>query len=82
MIIVDTALEKRVLEGNPIRVGNVGAGFSARTITYQMVTVIPGIPVVAISNRTLAHAESAYRAAGADGVGVVESIAALDRAIR
>ena len=82
MIIVDTALEKRVREGNPIRVGLVGAGFSGRTIAYQMVTGIPGIRVAAISNRTLAHAENAYRAAGADDIEVVESGAALDAAIQ
>lgn len=82
MIIVDTALAKRVRDGNPIRVGIVGAGFSGRTIAYQMATGTPGLRVAAISNRTLAHAERAYRAAGADDVAVVDSAAALDEAIR
>lgn len=82
MIIVDTALEERVRQGNPIRVGIVGAGFSGRTIAYQMVTGTPGLRVVAISNRTLAHAEGAYRAAGAADVTIVDSVPAIDRAIR
>jgi predicted homoserine dehydrogenase-like protein len=82
VIIVDTALEERVRQGNPIRVGIVGAGFSGRTIAYQMVTGTPGLRVVAISNRTLAHAEGAYRAAGAADVTIVDSVPAIDRAIR
>jgi predicted homoserine dehydrogenase-like protein len=82
VIIVDTALEARVREGKPIRVGIVGAGFSGRTIAYQMVTGTPGLRVAAISNRTLAHAEGAFRAAGADDITIVESVPALDRAIR
>ncbi len=82
MIIVDTALDKRVREGNPIRIAIVGAGFSARTITYQIVTGIPGIRVVAISNRTLEHAESAYRAAGAADIAVVETVGELERALQ
>jgi predicted homoserine dehydrogenase-like protein len=82
VIIVDKALEKRARDGDPIRVGLVGAGFSGRTIAYQITTAIPGIRIVAISNRTLAHADAAYRRAGASDVEIVESTSALDEAIR
>lgn len=34
--IVDTALEKRAAEGNPVRVGLVGAGFMAKGIVLQI----------------------------------------------
>jgi predicted homoserine dehydrogenase-like protein len=81
VIIVDTALERRVRENNPIRIGIIGAGFSARTITYQIETGVPGIRVAAIANRTLAHARDAYLATGAGEVAVAESAAQLNQAI-
>ena len=34
--IVDTALEKRFAEGNPVRVGLVGAGFMAKGLVLQI----------------------------------------------
>jgi predicted homoserine dehydrogenase-like protein len=38
--IVDTALEKRALEGKPVRVGLVGAGFMAKGLVLQIEKVI------------------------------------------
>ena len=38
MIIVDTALQKREAEGQPIRVAMVGAGFMGRGIALQGVS--------------------------------------------
>ncbi|MEQ8783483.1 MAG: NAD(P)-dependent oxidoreductase [Roseibium album] len=64
MIIVDTALAKRAADGNPIRVGVVGAGFSARRITYQIATAVPGLQVSAMANRTVTNALGAYAYAG------------------
>ncbi len=66
MVIVDAALKKRAAEGNPIRVGMIGAGFMARGIANQIINSVPGMELVAISNRTLANAERAYREAGAE----------------
>ena len=82
MIIVDTALAKRAAAGNPIKVGMVGAGYMARGIALQILTAMPGIRLVAISNRTLSQAERAYSDAGAEVSGAVSSVAALDQAIR
>ena len=53
MIIVDTALKKRAAEGRPVKVALVGAGFMARGVANQIVNSVPGMKLVAISNRTL-----------------------------
>ena len=81
MIIVDTALEKRQQEGNPIRVAVVGAGYMGRGITLQIVNYIKGMKLVAISNRTLSEAEKAYRQAGIESVKPVETVAQLEESI-
>jgi len=64
VIIVDTALKKRAAEGNPIKVGLVGAGYIGRGMTLQIEQYIPGMKVAAIANRTGAHAKTAYERAG------------------
>ncbi len=66
MVIVDTALRKRAAEGRPIRVAMAGAGFMARGIANQIVNSVPGMELVAISNRTVATAARAYRDAGVE----------------
>lgn len=81
MIIVDTALEKRHQEGNPIRVALIGAGYMGRGIALQIITVTQGMELVAISNRTLAEADRAYREAGVDSVRTVETVTELEEAI-
>ena len=63
-MIVDTALREREAAGRPIRVGMVGAGATGRAIALQLATPAPGIRLVAIANRTPAHAERAIREAG------------------
>ena len=82
MIIVDEALRRRQREGNPIRVAMVGAGFMARGIALQILTSVPGMELVAISNRDLEGAQRAFREAGAEPARVVESVAALEDAVR
>ncbi|MFK7789145.1 MAG: Gfo/Idh/MocA family oxidoreductase, partial [Phycisphaeraceae bacterium] len=52
MILVDTALKQREQDGNPIRVGLVGAGFMARGVVHQLLTPVKGIRLVAIYNRS------------------------------
>src|SRR5713226_3613153 len=61
---VDTALRELEATGRPIRVGMVGAGATGRAIALQLGTPVPGIRLVAISNRTPEHAERAFREAG------------------
>ncbi len=81
MIIVDTALEKREKEGNPVRVGLIGAGYMGRGITLQFLTPLAGMRLVAIANRTISNAERAYQQAGVDSVERVENVAQLETAI-
>lgn len=82
MIIVDTALRQRAEENNPVRVGMIGAGFMGRAIANQILNSVPGMDLVAIANRSIDNAFSAYRDAGATGVVEVNSAAALDQAIQ
>ena len=81
MIIVDKALAERQQTGNPIIVGLVGAGYSGRNIAYQIINFIPGLRLVAISNRTLSKAREAYQLAGVSEVKEVDSPRALEQAI-
>jgi predicted homoserine dehydrogenase-like protein len=80
MIILDTALQRRAAEGRPIRVGMIGAGFMGRGLANQIVNSVPGMLLVAVANRTLAHAERAYAEAGVEPVRV-ENAGELDAAI-
>jgi len=61
---VDTALLEREQTAKPIRVGMIGAGATGRAIALQLGTPVPGMRLVAICNRTPAHAERAFREAG------------------
>jgi predicted homoserine dehydrogenase-like protein len=71
MIIVDTALERRQQEGNPIRIGMVGAGYMGQGMASVIERNIVGMRVVAIANRTAETAERVFADAGVeDGVRV------------
>ncbi len=61
MIVVDKALAERESAGKPIRVGLVGAGFAGKGFTLQLMGGLPGMRLVAISNRTLSETEEAVR---------------------
>lgn len=82
MIIVDTALKKREAQGNPLKVGLIGAGFMGRGIVNQVVNSVPGMRLAAISNRHLEGAERAYREAGVENFRVVETQEELEDALR
>lgn len=64
MIIVDTALTQRERQGNPIRVGMVGAGFQASGIGLQIMTATPGMRLCAIANRHLDAAVKVFQQTG------------------
>jgi predicted homoserine dehydrogenase-like protein len=81
MIILDKALQQRQQQGRPIRVGMVGAGFMGRGIALQFLTAVPGMKLVAISNRRQEAALGAYAQAGASDVAVVSNQGQLDAAI-
>ncbi|NES17543.1 MAG: Gfo/Idh/MocA family oxidoreductase [Symploca sp. SIO3E6] len=81
MIIVDNALKAREEAGNPVKVAMIGAGFMGRGITNQIQNSVPGMELVAISNRHLDGAKRAYNEAGIEDVREVETVADLEDAI-
>ncbi len=81
MIIVDTALRKRLSENNPVKVALVAAGYMGRGIALEMLSAFPGLRLAVIVNRTADQAERAYREAGATEFRSVSSPAQLDKAI-
>ncbi len=82
MIIVDTALKKRLAQGNPVRVALVAAGYMGRGIALEILRAFPGLRLAVIANRTADQAERAYREAGAGELRAVATPAQLDQAIK
>ena len=78
MIIVDTALERRQQDGNPIRIGMVGAGWMGHAMTLTIERMLTGMRVVAIANRTVETAERAFAEAGVEETVRVGDQQALD----
>lgn len=78
MIIVDRALQQRERDKNPVRVAMVGAGFMGRGIALQILNSIPGMRLVAISNRHPEAAKKVYAEAGAKCVKTVDSVEQLE----
>ena len=81
MIVVDAALAARARANDPVRVGVVGAGFAGRGVVLQISTATPGMEVVVVSNRTVEHAERAYRDAGITDFDRATDAAAVDEAV-
>ena len=81
MIIIDTALKKREQEGNPVKVGVVGAGYMGRGLVLQIITAIPGMDVAAVSNRTISKAATAYQQAEIEDIQSVTTVSQLEDAI-
>ncbi len=81
MIIVDNALAARAEAGNPVKVGMIGAGFMGRGIANQIANSVPGMELVAISNRNVDAAKRAYSEAGIENFKVANSVSELEAAI-
>jgi predicted homoserine dehydrogenase-like protein len=81
MIIVDRALARREHDGDPIRVGMVGAGFMGRGIALQILSAVPGMRLAVISNRHIDGARAAYAQAGVEDARAVDSVTELEQAI-
>jgi predicted homoserine dehydrogenase-like protein len=79
VILVDSALERRAREGNPVRVGLFGAGYMGRGVALQLAHV-HGIELVAIASREAQDASAAFAAAGREAT-IVESPTELARTI-
>ena len=82
MILIDNALRKREATGTPIRVAMVGAGFMGRGVALQILSVVPGMRLVAIANRHLDKARQAYHEAGVKAMSIVETVAQLEEAMQ
>lgn len=82
MIPVDLELAARQAAGRPVQVAMVGAGVTGRAVALTLLTPAPGIRLAAIANRTLAHAERAYREAGASARPCVGASAVEDAVTR
>jgi predicted homoserine dehydrogenase-like protein len=81
VIIVDTALERRELEGNPIKIGMVGAGYMGQAMTVAIERNLVGMQVVAIANRTVDTAERVFADAGIEHSARVTDQGALDNVL-
>jgi predicted homoserine dehydrogenase-like protein len=81
MHLIDTALRRRQQENTPIRIGIIGAGTISRTLTRHIKDSVPGMRVVAIANRTLAHAREAFEGAGETTIVHATSAKAMEDAI-
>ncbi len=79
---IDRILAARKPKEGPIRVALVGAGYSGRTIAYQIVQSCSWLRLAAIFNRTIDKARLAYVAAGISNAQTVETSVALDEAIQ
>ena len=60
MWIVDSRLKELEEQGRPIRVGIVGAGFMCQGLANHIVHSVPGMRVVAISNRQVERARKVF----------------------
>ncbi|MFO7932723.1 MAG: hypothetical protein R6U78_01470 [Bacteroidales bacterium] len=82
MIIIDTALQKRQEENNPVRVAMIGAGFMGRGIALQICNYVPGMELVAIANRNIENAARAYKEAGIEHPKEVTDTGSLEDNLR
>jgi predicted homoserine dehydrogenase-like protein len=82
MILVDDALRALEAKGAPIRVAIVGAGFMCQGLSNQIRYSVPGMRLVAISNRKLTRAIDAFHYCGYENAVVAESQHEFDDAIR
>jgi len=81
MLIVDTALEKRARDNNPVRVAVVGAGYMGRGMVRTITKSMPGLRVVCLYNRTVEKARSTWLDLELEP-SEVESVGDLEEAIR
>jgi predicted homoserine dehydrogenase-like protein len=83
MMIVDTALARRAAQGQPLRVGLVGAGFMGSGIALQIARSVPGMQVAAIAARRSEQAREAFAASrSGESVRTASTAADIATAIR
>lgn len=82
MILLDTALKQREVDGKPIRVGMIGAGFMGQGLTNQITHSVPGMRMSAIYNRRPERARGVYEYSGFKDVRVTRNPMTLADCIR
>ena len=82
MFILDNALKARAEQGNPIRIGLLGAGFMAQGLTNQIVNSFPSMRMVAVYSRKLDKGVNVFDYAGLKDAVVATTQAELEDAIR
>lgn len=82
MIIIDTLLQQRAEQNNPIKVGIIGAGFMGSAVVMQICKYKPGIKAVAVYNRHIEKARDAYRKGGIEEVEQPNTAIELDERIK
>ena len=78
MIIIDTLLQQRAEQNNPIKVGIIGAGFMGAAVIMQICKYKPGIKAVAVYNRHIEKAKEAYIKGGINEIEQPTTVAQLD----
>lgn len=66
MIIIDSALNKRQSESNPIKVGITGLGEMGKGIINQICKHTPGIEIVSVFARNIENAKISFKSLGID----------------
>jgi predicted homoserine dehydrogenase-like protein len=82
MIIVDNALEARALEGRPIRVALIGAGFMSHGLANHIVNTTTGMKLVGVYNRRVQRAADLCQYAGVSQIASPRNQEETDSAIR
>jgi predicted homoserine dehydrogenase-like protein len=81
MIIIDELLKAREAQGNPIRVGMLGAGFMGQGLTNQITNSVPGMRMVAVYNRKPQRALDVFSYSGRTNPTLATTQTQLDEAI-
>ncbi len=79
MAAVDTELERRHAAGQPVQIGLVGAGRTARMMLVHLLAPVHGLRVAAIANRTPQRAVEALEAVGCSNFVLGRRTADIDR---
>lgn len=79
MLILERTLDERAEAGEPVNVALVGSGFMGRAVAAHLRRT-DGIRLVAVVNRTTAHAEAALAGAGEQSIKHAEDAAGVDAA--
>ena len=82
MLIVDNALKVREVEGRPIRVALIGAGFMAQGLANHIANTTPGMRLAGVFNRRIQRAFDLCQYAGLDNVAGPTTQQQTDLAIR